>query len=244
MTRPLSAGGLAATPGVAAVAETVVADHAPGSSVPAGGLGGSGGRPAQNGRHWSPGGPSPVGEVVVVFPNKDDEAKGVIEAVVAGGGRGGEGMGGGRGEGGEGVAPKKPEVVMTKAERRQMEEEEECKKMLVDLKIVPDVSWGKAQKDEQRRWDLLSCNSVVAGGLKAQRRGPTDCTARYGIFSFFSGNGSIKSVIVWLFSDAGCSWRFFFAACFQDLVLYTVLVVILTNNRGNPRKRGLRFLLG
>lgn len=64
---------------------------------------------------------------------------------------------------------------------------EQCEHMRVSYSIVPGISWGRAKKDDRRRWALLKCNGLVRGaedGGKGQRERVGDrptlqnCTAR------------------------------------------------------------------
>lgn len=91
------------------------------------------------------------GEVVVVFPSVGPD----VEEHGSGDGR---------------------EPVKS-ALQEEAEEEEECRDMVESLKIIPNKSWGKAEKPQQLRWELLNCNAVVER-KKARRTGPIDCTSR------------------------------------------------------------------
>lgn len=87
--------------------------------------------------------------------------------------------GGERGDGGE------PDVLVVQVERPD-NETEECKSMMKTLRIVPDESWGKATKAQQRQWATMGCDGVIArvvaekagGGGAAGSLGLPDCTAR------------------------------------------------------------------
>lgn len=87
------------------------------------------------------------------------------------------GEGHGDGDGGDGREPVR--VVVEKSALQEEAEEAECRGMMESLKIVPNKSWGKAEKAQQRRWDLLDCNAVVEG-KKARRADLVDCTSRWG----------------------------------------------------------------
>lgn len=75
-----------------------------------------------------------------------------------------------------------PDVMVRQSMQRD-KETEECQGMVKTLRVVPNVSWGRATKSQRERWDLLGCNGLiyraerVAGGGGGGSELP-DCTAR------------------------------------------------------------------
>lgn len=76
-----------------------------------------------------------------------------------------------------------PDIVVRQANQRD-KETEECMSLMETLNVVPNVSWGKASRPQQQRWDQLGCNGLVERAERAAQGGGgggvelPDCTAR------------------------------------------------------------------